>query len=118
MEVSAMSHAPFRLRSIIALGVVAMTPSLFADTITVSGSATASARPPAISQASIDRAIARLPQSPAVRLQQSQGASETSGRAFLKSPKGLAMLAVLGAGAAYAGYSKVHDRVHSKNPDR
>jgi hypothetical protein len=107
------------LRSIIALGVVAaMTPSLLADTLTAAGSASASARPPAISQASIDRAIARVPQSPAVRLQQSPGAPEESGGSFLKSPKGLAVLAVLAVGAAYAGYSKVHDRVHSKNPDR
>src|SRR5262245_59619855 len=113
-----MRHASFRLRSILALCVVAsMTPSLFADTIAGAGSATASA-PPAISQASIDRAIARVPQSPAVRLQQSQSAPDAAGKPFLKSPTGILVLAVLGVGAAYAGYSKVHDRVHSKNPDR
>jgi hypothetical protein len=43
--------------------------------------------------------------------------SET-GRSFFKSRKGLVVLAVLGAGVGYAAYSKVHDRIHTKNPGR
>jgi hypothetical protein len=62
---------------------------------------------------------ARRPIGEALRAQdvQSGGATE-SPKAFFRSPKGLAVVAVLGAGVGYAAYSKVHDRVHSKNPER
>lgn len=45
-------------------------------------------------------------------------AAPAAPRRFWTSPKGMAVLAVLGGGVGYGVYSRVHDRIHSKNPDR
>jgi hypothetical protein len=41
------------------------------------------------------------------------GKAQLSSPSFFKSPVGIAVLAVVGAGAGYAIYSASHDRIHS-----
>ena len=55
---------------------------------------------------------------PPLRAQDTQVTGVTEARSFFASPKGILTLTVLGAGIGYATYSKVHDRIHTKNPDR
>jgi hypothetical protein len=54
----------------------------------------------------------------ATQFQQSGAQIDQRPRAFLRSPVGLAAVAILGVGVSYGLYSKMHDRVHSKNPER
>ncbi len=68
-------------------------------------------------KASIARAVtsARLTASPSTTratTTQSQSVPPTS-KSFFKTPAGIAVLAVVGAGTAYALYSTSHDRIHS-----
>lgn len=44
---------------------------------------------------------------------QSGGASKLESRSFFKTPLGVAVIAVVGAGTAYAVYSAQNDRIHS-----
>ena len=41
------------------------------------------------------------------------GAPNLGSRGFFKTPLGMAVIAVVGAGTAYAIYSAQHDRIHS-----
>ena len=50
--------------------------------------------------------------------QDTQVTEVTDTRSFLRSPKGILTMAALGVGVAYATFSKIHDRVHTQNPDR
>ena len=55
------------------------------------------------------------PRPPATVARRSEQASTPAKQspAFFKTPAGIAVLAVLGAGAGYAIYSAQHDRIHS-----
>ena len=73
---------------------------------------------PAITlKAAVDKAAAteRLASSPAAAAQTAQpiDAPNTGSRGFFKTPLGLTVIAVVGAGTAYAMYSAQHDRIHS-----
>jgi hypothetical protein len=71
-------------------------------------------------KASIPHAVAsaRVTAAPvkarAVREQASSGArAELGSKSFFRTPAGVAVLAIVGAGAGYAVYSASHDRIHS-----
>jgi hypothetical protein len=73
---------------------------------------------PAISlKAAVDKAAAteHLTSGTAAAAQTAQpvDAPNTGSRGFFKTPLGLAVIAVVGAGTAYAVYSAQHDRIHS-----
>ena len=44
---------------------------------------------------------------------QTAGAAAPDSRRFFKTPVGMAVIAIVGAGTAYAVYSAQHDRIHS-----
>ncbi len=53
---------------------------------------------------------------PAVRHSENagqEGREQLGSKSFFRTPAGMAVLAVVGAGAAYALYSTSHDRIHS-----
>jgi len=52
-------------------------------------------------------------QQTARKSEQTQAPNSGGDQAFFKSPKGALVIALIGAGAGYALYSKVHDRVAS-----
>jgi hypothetical protein len=60
-------------------------------------------------------ATERLASSTAAPAQTAQpaGAPTPESRRFFKTPVGVAVIAVVGAGTAYAVYSAQHDRIHS-----
>ena len=67
-------------------------------------------------RASVRRAAAaeRLaPSSVALAEQPAGAATGPTSRSFFKTPLGVAVLAVVGGGTAYALYSAQHDRIHS-----
>lgn len=68
-------------------------------------------------KAAIDKAAAteRLAPNTAARVQTAQpaGATNLGSRAFFKTPLGVAVIAVVGAGTVYAVYSAQNDRIHS-----
>jgi hypothetical protein len=73
---------------------------------------------PAITlKAAVDKAAAteRLTSSTAAPAPTAQpvDAPNTGSRGFFKTPLGIAVIAVVGAGTAYAVYSAQHDRIHS-----
>ena len=53
------------------------------------------------------------PAAPAVARMQSGSAPNLESTSFFKTPLGLAVIAIVGAGSAYAVYSSQHDRIHS-----
>jgi len=57
-------------------------------------------------------ATTRPPATVARRSEQASTPAKQSG-AFFRTPAGIAVLAVVGAGAGYAIYSTQHDRIHS-----
>ena len=58
-------------------------------------------------------ATERLSSSTASRAQTAQPAGAPESRGFFKTPLGLAVVAIVGSGTAYAVYSAQHDRIHS-----
>ena len=57
--------------------------------------------------------LASIPAAPARDRTQSGTAPDLQSPSFFKTPLGLAVIAVVGGGAAYAVYSAQHDRIHS-----
>jgi hypothetical protein len=119
-----------RCLSGVVFGIFAVTAST-ASAQNATTSAGQPLRPALTFQASIERAIERsLPNQPSMpfatlpprtsaRAQDQTGSGPTDEpTTFFASRKGIAVLAILGAGVGYAAYSKVHDRIHSKNPER
>ena len=70
---------------------------------------------PATLKAAIDKAAAteRLSSSSSSRAQTAQPAGAPESRGFFKTPLGMAVIAIVGAGTGYAVYSAQHDRIHS-----
>ena len=66
-------------------------------------------------QASIQKAIKTpLPAPARVRARAQQATAEAPGTgSFFKSPAGIAIIAILGAGTGYAIYTSRNDRIHS-----
>ena len=57
--------------------------------------------------------LVSVPAAPVRDRVQSGSASAPESRAFFKTPLGVAVIAVVGAGTAYAVYSAQNDRIHS-----
>ena len=57
--------------------------------------------------------LASVPASAVPDRAQSGGASPLESKSFFKTPLGAAVIAIVGAGTAYAVYSAQHDRIHS-----
>ena len=57
--------------------------------------------------------LASMPATPARDRTQAGSAPNLQSPSFFKTPLGLAVIAVVGAGSAYAVYSAQHDRIHS-----
>lgn len=66
----------------------------------------------AVQKIAVTERLASIP-APARDRIQSGGATNVQSPSFFKTPLGLAVIAVVGTGAAYAVYSAQHDRIHS-----
>jgi hypothetical protein len=84
--------------------------------------AAAEANPPATPSVDLKAAVqkiasterlASMPAAPARDRMQPGGAPNLESPSFFKTPLGWAVIAVVGAGSAYAIYSAQHDRIHS-----
>ena len=73
----------------------------------------AAGAPRAASLATLSPASRAILQRSARKSDTTQSPASGSDHAFFKTPKGALTLALIGAGAGYALYSKVHDRVAS-----
>jgi hypothetical protein len=104
-------HRSTRFRRVLGAVVVGLIPcSALASDVTVPPKA-----PLRTALAEVrTRDIAPSRQTPKVarRSEQASTAAKQS-PAFFKTPAGIAVLAVVGAGAGYAIYSAQHDRIHS-----
>jgi hypothetical protein len=72
--------------------------------------------PPRVNlKAAVQKAAAttRLSTTAAPQAAQPAGTPDLQSPSFFKTPLGMAVIAVVGAGAAYAVYSTQHDRIHS-----
>lgn len=110
-------------------GTILSVLAVIAPTVSAQGGA-ASPGQSAFSRSSIDRSVARsssttraarfssLPFRTAAHAQQPPSDPAGEPGKFFASRKGIVVLAVLGAGIGYGIYSKIHDRLHSANPDR
>lgn len=67
----------------------------------------------AIQKIAATERLASIPAAPARALMQSGGAPNLESPSFFKTPLGVAVIAIVGAGSAYAVYSAKHDRIHS-----
>src|SRR5260221_14299037 len=70
---------------------------------------------PTTLRAAVDKAAATEPLSSSAssRAQTAQPAGAPDSRGFFKTPLGIAVIAIVGAGTGYALYSAQHDRIHS-----
>lgn len=67
----------------------------------------------AIQRIAATERLASAPASPARDQVPSAGASQLESRSFFKTRLGVAVIAIVGAGTAYAIYSASNDRIHS-----
>ncbi len=71
-------------------------------------------------KASIQPAVTMMAAKPATRVK-AQATTDSTSRvgsgSFFKTPAGVAVLAIVAAGAGFAVYSASHDRIHSTVPD-
>jgi hypothetical protein len=69
-------------------------------------------------RASIAKAVASVRVAPAKSQSQApaEGKAQLASGSFFKKPIGLLVIALVGAGTAYALYSASHDRIHSSIP--
>jgi len=90
-------------------------------TIALASVPLAAAESPAPPSVNIKAAVAkaasteRLESAPTARIQTAQQgtAMAPESKSFFKTPLGIAVIAVVGSGTAYAVYSAQHDRIHS-----
>ena len=90
-------------------------------TIALASVPLAAAESPAPPSVNIKAAVAkaasteRLESTPTARVQTAQQgtAMAPESKSFFKTPLGIAVIAVVGSGTAYAVYSAQHDRIHS-----
>jgi hypothetical protein len=68
---------------------------------------------PAILKAAVAKAASVEALASTTAAQPAQPAGAPNSRAFFKTPLGMAVIAIVGAGTAYAVYSAQHDRIHS-----
>jgi hypothetical protein len=103
------------LARLLALGVViALMPLPVA-----AGEPNQAAASPHRIASSVQKVVASLPQPAPAKTawqarEQQAGGPELSSPSFFKRPIGIAVIAVVGAGTAYAIYSASHDRIHSQ----
>lgn len=93
---------------------VGMTVAL--ATVPIAAAEAAPPPTPAVNlKAAVQKAAATERLSTALSPQASQpaGTPDLQSPSFFKTPLGLAVIAVVGAGSAYAVYSAQHDRIHS-----
>lgn len=67
----------------------------------------------AIQKIAATERLASVSAAPARDLMQPGSAPNLESPSFFKTPLGLAVIAIVGAGSAYAVYSAKHDRIHS-----
>ena len=84
----------------------------------IAAAETSQPAPPLDLKAAVQRIVATerlasIPAAPARDRTQSGGATNLQSPSFFKTPLGLAVIAVVGTGSAYAVYSAQHDRIHS-----
>ena len=90
-------------------------------TIALASVPLAAAESPAPPSVNLKAAVAkaasteRLESTPTARVQTAQQgtAMAPESKSFFKTPLGIAVIAVVGSGTAYAVYSAQHDRIHS-----
>jgi hypothetical protein len=95
----------------IALGV-----TLALATVPLAAAEAAPQTPPAVNlKAAVQKAASteRLSTTTSPQASQPAGTPDLQSPSFFKTPLGLAVIAVVGAGSAYAIYSAQHDRIHS-----
>ena len=93
---------------------VGMTLAL--ATVPLAAADAAPQTPPTVNlKAAVQKAAAteRLSTTTSPQAAQPAGTPDLQSPSFFKSPLGLAVIAVVGSGAAYAVYSAQHDRIHS-----
>jgi hypothetical protein len=66
----------------------------------------------AVAKAASTERLASSPAAPAQTAQQGTAMAPES-KSFFKTPLGVAVIAIVGSGTAYAVYSFQHDRIHS-----
>ena len=67
----------------------------------------------AVRKIAASETLASVPAAAVPDRAQAGGASPLESKSFFKTPLGAAVIAIVGAGTAYAVYSAQHDRIHS-----
>jgi hypothetical protein len=98
--------------------IVAGGMTIALASVPLAAAAADSTAPPTINlKAAVEKAASRerLASSATERAQTAQQgtAMAPESKAFFKTPLGLAVIAIVGSGTAYALYSAQHDRIHS-----
>lgn len=97
--------------------VVAAGMTIALASVPLRAAAADSPAPPSINlKAAIAKAAATERLATTARLQTAQQGTDKApeSKAFFKTPLGLAVIAIVGSGTAYAVYSAQHDRIHSE----
>ncbi len=99
---------------VVAVGVtIALAPLPIAAAETSQPAAPSVDLKAAVQKIAATERLASIPAAPARDRMQSGSAPDLQSPSFFKTPLGLAVIAVVGAGSAYAVYSSQHDRIHS-----